>query len=466
MGNEFRATATGGAHDQDLWVANPMTLIPRRPKPGQSLQYGATTLNQAVAKAVLHRGQLPPGELRDLDVLEPSNRAVLIHETAQHGPIFKVTAYGKFWVCLVGLDLARRFMKSLGDGIRPVTMDIQSLVFGGFMRQMTGGFHRTYRGQLGSGLAKLDLDALAGALEPIVETHLRSYYKLQSTQGLEPHDYEASVHNLVTDILLHLLFGANPGTEFHQALVDGYNKLGGDGLAWTPGNPQTLAFGKISELLRRQCAELGSTSDGTSGGVMGHIARESGLDDTMLGNLIYMAEMGRDDVTVLFRWLTKYGSEMPEFLDRIADEDANKLVLAGDMTRAFVSEALRTDQSYRLLRITTRNVEFDGFFIPKNSMIRVCMWESHRSAEVFDRPFEFDPTRFLDNEYNAVEFSPFGIDQHQCPFASLSYLLSEVFLTVMARNYRVRALQDGGPHRGPYHWEPSSRLLVGLESRT
>lgn len=196
---------------------------------------------------------------------------------------------------------------------------------------------------------------------------------------------------------------------------------------------------------------------------MYEILKHDGLDDTMLGNLIYMVEMGRDDATVLFRWLSKYACEQPESMEKIFRENNQQTKEA--LSLAFVRETLRTDQSYRLLRLVNKDISFENYFIPKNSMIRICMWESHRSAESFDNPFLFSPERFLHKDFGADKYSPFGIDQHQCPFSMASLFISGVFLQVLASQFRISAIQDGDPLRGPYHWEPARDFSIHLDDR-
>ena len=107
---------------------------------GHSQQYGVITLRRARIRAFLARGRLPPGNLCELDVLERTNRAILLHQHAQHGPIFKVVSYDNFWVCIVGLKLARNFLRTHSESIQPVTVDLEPLVKGGFMRQMKGRY--------------------------------------------------------------------------------------------------------------------------------------------------------------------------------------------------------------------------------------------------------------------------------------------------------------------------------------
>ncbi len=442
-------------------------MITKRAEPVTKLsaQYGASTLAKARLRAFVARGTLPPGELRGLDVLEKSQRAVLLHQVAQHGPVFRVIAYDQFWVCIVGLALARRFLLEHADSIRPVTVDLEKLFSGGFMRQMQGETHRKYRRQLVQALARENLERQSPTLERIAAIYLDQY----STQ--EPHPDDQSVAfvralaSTVTGMLIHVLFGATPDSHFYTTLMQGFQKLGPDGLAWTLGERQKEAFAELSLCLRKHCAELLHERAEGFQGLMYRIHCEDGLDDTMLGNLIYMVEMGRDDTTVFFRWLSQYGCDRPDLMKQIAQEHLDNLDNLGKpMSEAFVKETLRVDQSYRLLRLVHKDIRFDRYFLPKNTMVRICMWEAHKSEDVFEQPFEFAPERFLNKSYGIDQFSPFGIDQHQCPFGAVSMILSRAFLRTLASGYRMSAFRAGKPVRGAYHWEPAAGSAVLLEA--
>lgn len=138
---------------------------------------------------------------------------------------------------------------------------------------------------------------------------------------------------------------------------------------------------------------------------------------------------------------------------------------ARSLAEALVLETLRIDQSSRLLRVVEKTIAFEGHVIPRNTLLRICLWESHRAEETFDKPFEFSPERFVDRQYRGDEFSPFGLDRHHCPFAGVTITIACAFLRVLARNYRISASQDGDPMMGPYFWEPAREFAVDLHAR-
>ena len=178
-----------------------------------------------------------------------------------------------------------------------------------------------------------------------------------------------------------------------------------------------------------------------------------------------MVELGRYDLRGLLRWVSKYAAERATWLDRIASEPVTLARGTRSVAEAFVLETLRMDQSERLMRDVLRDIVFEGYLIPKGALLRVCMWEAHKDAGAFQRPFEFDPSRFLDDAAAGERFSPFGLDHHLCPLAGISVQLATAFVRVLARRYTLSSSDSDPAVRGPYHWAPAPGFAVTLSPR-
>ncbi|KAF6752855.1 cytochrome P450 [Ephemerocybe angulata] len=69
---------------------------------------------------------------------------------------------------------------------------------------------------------------------------------------------------------------------------------------------------------------------------------------------------------------------------------------------------------------TTEDDEYDGYFIPKNTFILANAWAMMHNEEMFDKPFEFNPERFLkdgniDPSIPDAEHAAFGFGRRICP---------------------------------------------------
>jgi len=411
-------------------------------------------------RAFWMRRPLPPGDLIEIERAERTDRRLLIQRASRYGPVWKGLAEGRLLVCVVGLPLGRRLLKAHAADLHPVTLQLQSLFPLGFLRQMEGEAHRQVRRAIVRGINALDLRGAEADLKVVAATGLQPLWQAGASARPSAAQYAAVLSAIASGMLLRVFFGAAPGSAAFERLMQGYARLGPHGLLWNIGEKQAQAFAALRDELRAQAAAHQRSADAQFGrGLFAQLLDAGPVDDTLLGNLIYMVEMGRYDLRGLLRWISKYAAENPAWLERIA-ADADDSV-----AEAFVLETLRMDQSERLMRRVRRDIVFDGFLIPTGSMLRVCMWEAHKSEDAFSRPFEFDPSRFCANAPNSDQFSPFGLDHHQCPFASTSILLARQFLQVLARECRLRPLGGGAAVRGAYHWEPAPDFALQLQRR-
>jgi cytochrome P450 len=423
----------------------------------------------ARARALVSRHPLPPGDLVALDLAEKRDRTFLLRRATELGPIFKARAFGDFWVCVVGLALGRRLLREHGAALRPFTLKLEPLFPKGFLRQMQGEDHRRYRQALQRAIRGEDLAANRVGLDAIAADALARYAAAPRGDDDSAADFIRTLNAAASGMLVQIFFGAQFGTPQFERVLAGYHKLGPYGLVWNLGPAQHAAFAEIRDYLLTEFGDAAAARPpGAEYSILGQLVREGALDATLLGNLIYMVEMGRYDTYSLFRWLAKYAADHPALLDAIAREDAAGAPPAGrrSLAEAFVIETLRMDQSERLIRTAQRDIVFEGFLIPKHATVRICLWEPHKSAAVFPEPFRFDPARFLgEKDPGPDEFAPFGLDAHQCPFGDLAIGLAVIFLRALARAYVPESIGGGLPVKGMYHWEPASRFGVKLQPR-
>lgn len=376
------------------------------------------------------------------------------------GPVFRGMARRKFWVYLVGLPLCRQFLREHGEHLKPVTLDLEGLFPHGFMRQMQGGIHQKYRQALGRAIRPEDLAGHLQELARVAGDRLTACHQ-QGVDGIPPPGaYEAAIEHIATSLLIRVFFGFPAGSAIHEDLRAAFHQLGPHQLVWTIGPQERAQFDYIRRILAAPAGD-----EGVASCIAGRIRRDGLLDDTMLGNLIYMVEMGRHDLIALFRWLTWHGAHHPDQMESVAGESLHLLPPAPSRAECFVQELLRTDQSERLVRRARRDFVFGEWLIPKHTMIRLCVWEAHQDPATFPEPRRFYPGRFQGTSYTADQFAPFGLDQHRCPLADLSVRAGMTFLRVLSYGYTLETLADGPPVRGPYHWEPSPAFSFRMKPR-
>ena len=419
------------------------------------------SIARATYRSLVTSHLLPPGDFVDIDRIERSDRKALISRAATYGPIFKGISENKVAVCVVGNEIGQRLLSKHSDVLQPVTVQLSSLFSRGFMRQMDGPIHRNYKMALVHGIQALPMDQLTSKVENIVCSQLKDFSH-NSNSNIEYQAWWKTLSDISTNMLLALFFECLPGDPHYNRLRSGFTKLGPHGLVWNIKKQQAEAYNELCLAIREfklsPSAPLGH-------GLIDQIRRLSLVDDTMLGNLIYMVEMGRYDLCGLLRWLSKYAGEQPAWCARIAEESTHTSISQHSSASAFIHEVLRLEQSERLMRQVKQNLVFDNYLIPKGALLRICMWEAHKDVNFFESPFVFNPERFLGDQSRSRTFLPFGLDHHHCPFSSITIILATIFMQVICRSYNV--VSDGGKFavRGPYHWQPASDLSISLSPR-
>lgn len=432
------------------------------------------TVVYAHARAALSRHRLPPGKLLDVIADNPCDQTFLRRRTDALGPMFSATALNEYCVCINDLALARRLLATHSDDLEVLTIDITSLVPAGFMRQMVGDTHRTYRKALARAVFSHDPERQRPALEQIVAATLATYARESPTHGHDPAVLWRALRTAASGMLIQLFLGAKAGSEPFGRLIQGFDALGPKRIEWRIGQAQHEAFAAIQQellSLREHGPDTGESDKPMS--IMHRLHVAGVLDDTLLGNLIYMVEMGRQDMAAFFRWLARHGGAHADAFTTLAVEarahiavDQNGgAVRARPIANGFVLETLRQNQSERLMRRARRDFVFNEFLIPRGAVIRIGMWEAHHDPKAFDQPDSFLPDRFTITEPKAESFSPFGLDQHLCPFSAYSVQLGEIFVSTLAKHWVPTLINDGPPVIGMHHWQPPRDFSIALTPR-
>ena len=439
----------------DLGVSGRQVLLRR-----VAGKLGLGPMQRAVLKARLaefRRGhKLPSGDFEPFHPRECRNRRLPMEIFAQIGPITRTVDFGRIFIFIEGLERARRLMSEHANALRPVTVDIERLVPNGFLRSMEGDVHKHYRHALVTSLAATR--AFENA-EPVLD-FLESQFNAMAS-GMEAGKVPAAellrtLNRIASSALIDLVFGLRPGQAVHQEMLDVYRRLGPERVIFEVGPTQETCFAELRTILDRLVA-----NDLLGKSVAGHALSNGQLDETLAGNLIYMVEGGRHDITALLRWVLRDLAYDTGSQERLAQEDAS-----GDPARplavAFVKESLRRNQIERLTRLAKQDIVFENWLIPKGAFIRFCLWEAHKDPTTFDRPFDHCPGRFLEWNPGRNAFAPFGIDKHNCPFENATLRFCSLAVGAILRNRRLDPVDDGPAVRNYYQWAPPPAFTLAL----
>ena len=98
-----------------------------------------------------------------------------------------------------------------------------------------------------------------------------------------------------------------------------------------------------------------------------------------------------------------------------------------------------------VIRIADRDFEFAGYTIREGDEVLVMIASDHLNPEVFERPHEFDPTRYFAPRSGILRrrVLPFGSGTHRCTGAVLGELVAVEMVSYWVNNFDLQVVPTG-----------------------
>jgi cytochrome P450 len=110
---------------------------------------------------------------------------------------------------------------------------------------------------------------------------------------------------------------------------------------------------------------------------------------------------------------------------------------------AVCSEALRLRPVAPLVGRTLREgLTLQGYELPPGVSVGIGIVNVHRRADLYPEPDHFRPERFLEREYGAFEYLPFGGGSRRCLGAALAIYEMKLVLATVLRSHDLRLRRD------------------------
>jgi cytochrome P450 family 135 len=250
---------------------------------------------------------------------------------------------------------------------------------------------------------------------------------------------------------------------------------------WGPWGAYLRDVAKLDELLH---ARIDAAADGSVLAVLKAARHEDGSPPSnaeLRDQLATLLAAGHETTAGSLGWALERLARHPEVLARVREGDEAYL-------DAVVKEVLRVRP---VLAITPRKVEqpyeLGGWTLPPGVHVTPCIYLAHRRPDVWDRPTEFRPERFLEGAPPPYSYIPFGGGIRRCVGAAFATLEMKEVLRALAARFALRPALAGGervrrrsitmtPARGGYvvphspradvlPSQPPDRELPDLQSR-
>ncbi|CAL5206813.1 unnamed protein product [Lathyrus oleraceus] len=183
-------------------------------------------------------------------------------------------------------------------------------------------------------------------------------------------------------------------------------------------------------------------------------------DDDIIQMLIAMVLAGHETTAHGLMWSIIYLTQNPHIMKK-AKEEQEEIMKAREGTKKKLSfeeikkmvylsqvidETLRhISLTFTLFRETTRDVNINGYIIPKGWKVLPWLKSIHKDPAYYSNPDEFNPSRWNDHDTKHGTFIPFGVGSRHCPGNSLAKIEIYVFLHYFILNYKLERVNPDCP---------------------
>jgi len=446
-------------------------------RPGALLPLAAAALVSATAATVFFRDGygrargLPPGSLSPVTSLRALvDRDFYRSEAVRLGPVFKMAQFHQPVVCVVGLTRAQALLQQHDESLGPSPQPLATGVSGGFLRYMRDDMHGVYgplfRQALSGRVVASAVPAVHAATRAAADAALAESALVNAGSDGTHLQADTLVERVADHAFLRALFGISAGSAADAAFAQAYAPLRRRPLSRQPTQATTAAMATLRAHLAETVAAWRANPSEAPVCALSELMRiDPAMPDAVcIDNLVFIHRVSASNAAGLLRWLLATLGTHPWWIARLRDSfrDDND---SPPLVDRVIMETLRLSQSEYLYRRLRTDLRFDGFVLPKGWLLRLCIRESHLSAEVFEQPDAFNPDRFLGRDVPRTAYMPFGGDRHACNGVPLTNVISRAFLETLTMHYDwsldgVVGLERELRHWS--HWRPSRRMAVRL----
>jgi len=142
--------------------------------------------------------------------------------------------------------------------------------------------------------------------------------------------------------------------------------------------------------------------------------------------------------------------EQKKVLDKTDGEITLEALYEMELLNSCMKESLRLHPPLiLLLRKLKQDLTYNGYTCPKGDIIAVSPVVAHRQANVFPKPNDFDPDRFLppreEDQKEKFSFVAFGGGRHGCLGERFAFVQVKTIWSVLLRKYEFELLDDKLP---------------------
>jgi cytochrome P450 len=284
------------------------------------------------------------------------------------------------------------------------------------------------------------------------------------------------IQNISIEVILNVVFGIHGGERFHKLKqlitewMDSFTSPFVSSLlffpflrknlgAWSPWGYFRRLHEQIDQLIYAEIRERRSQYDPDRTDILTLLmsARDENgqemSDKELHDELITLLVAGHETTATAISWALYWVHKQPAILEKLLSEldslgDSSELmnIFKLPYLTAVCNETLRIYPVAMLTvpREVKEPVELMGYQLEPGTRVYGCIYLTHHREDLYPNSQEFKPERFLERQYTAYEFFPFGGGSRRCIGEALAMLEMKLVLANIIANYQLE-LADNQP---------------------
>ncbi|WCJ20076.1 Cytochrome P450 716B1 [Euphorbia peplus] len=238
-----------------------------------------------------------------------------------------------------------------------------------------------------------------------------------------------------------LFQGGDHGISFHQPKSVA-NIIGKNNLFELSGTRHKLIRGAVVGFLQPESIQqvVGQVDSGVEKELLKELDGKDSvkivdLMKKLAFNIAWSTFFGHDTIAVLVTLFIRHLSRDNKVYNKVIEEQME------------VMKAKRENENGRVtfFRQTTRDINFEGFHVPKGWQVGLFPSSTHMEEKIFEGPNKFDPSRFEKKSYPPYTYLPFGAGPRICPGAEFGKIESMLVIHHFITKYEWKEMIPDEP---------------------
>ncbi|NEP04337.1 MAG: cytochrome P450 [Okeania sp. SIO2G4] len=268
---------------------------------------------------------------------------------------------------------------------------------------------------------------------------------LQAVFGLEEGQRYDKLEQLLTLALESLASPSKASMLFFKFLQVDLGK-------WSPWGKFLRQRQEVDELLYAEIAERRQQLDSERSDILTMLllardeAGEPMSDRELRDELMTLLFAGHETTATALAWAFYWIHRQPEIynkllseLEDLGDNPDPMAVIKLPYLNAVCSETLRIYPVAitAFSRIAKSPITIMGQTYPEGTALSPCIYLTHHREDLYPEPEKFKPERFLERQYSAYEFLPFGGSSRRCIGAAFAMFEMKLVLATILKRYSL-----------------------------